>query len=132
MKGFAIYLLTLALSWQTVWSLQCYFCPYVSPSSECSDTRNCSEKHTVCETKVYSPDVGFPFQGNEEVTRDCAVVCKASDVDELGVVHPILCCNIDLCNSRGLFVSGGVSEKNSYGLLICFICLVAALLKTEL
>ncbi|XP_040289418.1 ly6/PLAUR domain-containing protein 2-like [Bufo bufo] len=99
-----MFLVALALCFQTGGSILCYFCPDQTLSSECTDQKNCTATDSVCKTTVLSPDVGFPFQGNEIVIRGCSTrtTCIPSDQDELGNSRFVLCCNIDLCNSRGL------------------------------
>ncbi|XP_056379013.1 ly6/PLAUR domain-containing protein 2-like, partial [Hyla sarda] len=85
-------------------SILCYYCPEETFSAECTDQRNCTGANNVCKTTVLSPDVGYPFQGNEVVIRGCAraVTCINNDMDELGNSQIISCCNTDLCNNRGL------------------------------
>ncbi|XP_069588110.1 ly6/PLAUR domain-containing protein 2-like [Ranitomeya imitator] len=111
MTTIGIFLVTLALFYKPGGSLMCYYCPDRTLSSECTDTRNCTTATSVCKTTVLSPDVGFPFQGNEEVIRGCSTVstCFNSDLD-LGSSQIIFCCSTDLCNSRGL--NGSATTNN--------------------
>ncbi|XP_073433468.1 secreted Ly-6/uPAR-related protein 1-like [Dendrobates tinctorius] len=99
-----IFLVTLALFCKTGESLMCYYCPDATYSSECTDTRNCTAAISVCKTTVLSPDVGYPFEGNEVVTRGCSTTktCFNSSLDELGNSQIVFCCSNDLCNNRGL------------------------------
>ncbi|KAG9465599.1 hypothetical protein GDO78_018026 [Eleutherodactylus coqui] len=98
-------LLALLLYTQPGGSINCFYCPDGTLSSECTDTRNCTTMNS-CKTTVLSPDVGFPFQGNEVVIRGCSLSenCIPSD-EELGNSRVIFCCNIDLCNNRGINAS---------------------------
>ncbi|KAM4029615.1 ly6/PLAUR domain-containing protein 2-like [Anomaloglossus baeobatrachus] len=104
MTTIAIFLITLAVLYKPGGSIMCYYCPDKTLSSECTDTRNCTAANTMCKTTVLSPDVSYPFLGNEVVTRSCspAATCLPSDMGELGNSQFVFCCNLDLCNNRGL------------------------------
>ncbi|XP_056379012.1 secreted Ly-6/uPAR-related protein 1-like [Hyla sarda] len=104
MKIIWVFLVALALFSRRGGSIVCYYCPDETLSSECTEQRNCSSSSNVCKTTVLSPDVGFPFQGNEVVIRGCSssTSCIADDPDSLGDSKIIFCCNTDLCNNRGI------------------------------
>ncbi|KAG8550493.1 hypothetical protein GDO81_025133 [Engystomops pustulosus] len=59
-----------------------------------------------------SPDVGFPFKGNEMVFRQCVESCIPTGANWLGVTRKILCCNLDFCNGQGIV---GFSQGNNSG-----------------
>ncbi|XP_075684043.1 ly6/PLAUR domain-containing protein 2-like [Rhinoderma darwinii] len=113
MKVNVIFLVVLALCYRRGGSVICYYCPSETFSSECTDQKNCTSNNIMCKTTVLSPDVGYPFQGNEVVIRDCSTFanCNPSDQDELGNSRTIFCCNTDLCNNRGLNLT---SSANSH------------------
>ncbi|KAG9467051.1 hypothetical protein GDO78_015712, partial [Eleutherodactylus coqui] len=98
-------LLALLLYTQPGESIHCFYCPDETLSSECIDTKNCTTMGS-CKTTVLSPDVGFPFQGNEVVIRGCSIseTCIPSD-EGLGNSRVIFCCTTDLCNNRGINAS---------------------------
>ncbi|XP_053323207.1 ly6/PLAUR domain-containing protein 2-like [Spea bombifrons] len=132
MEGSTLSLVALLLCLSQVCSLECYYCPFETPSSSCTNTRNCSATDKLCKTKVFSPDITFPFDGSEMVTRDCTDICEQSDNDELGTKHPVFCCSSDLCNNRGLYASRGGPTNTSSGLLLCFMSLALFLFRIKL
>ncbi|KAG8535963.1 hypothetical protein GDO81_027390 [Engystomops pustulosus] len=81
----------------------CYYCPDETLSSECTDTKNCTAADSLCKTTVLSSNVGFPFDGKEVVIRGCSnSKCSPSSNDELGNSQIVFCCNVELCNNRGI------------------------------
>ncbi|XP_078542783.1 ly6/PLAUR domain-containing protein 2-like [Lissotriton helveticus] len=115
MKRFLLPFLAAALCLEQAAALQCYTCEAVTPSSECNFVKNCSEKATACKTTVYAAGIGFPFQGDESITRSCAVECKESNLDEIGLEHPVLCCYKDLCNCRAIDGTSCTSKSPTTG-----------------
>ncbi|XP_073536047.1 secreted Ly-6/uPAR-related protein 1-like [Phyllobates terribilis] len=103
-----IFLVTLALFYKPGGCIMCYYCPDGAFSSECTDTKNCTAANSVCKTTVISPEVGYPFLGNEVVIRGCSLsqICLDNNQDELGNSQIVFCCRTDLCNNRGLNATG--------------------------
>ncbi|KAM3910384.1 ly6/PLAUR domain-containing protein 2-like [Leptodactylus fuscus] len=104
MNIFGIVLVVLTLCSLPGESLVCYYCPDETLSSECTDQKNCTASDSMCKTTVLSPDIPFPFQGNEVVIRGCSTIrdCDPTEEDELGNIRKVFCCNVELCNNRGL------------------------------
>ncbi|XP_063780833.1 ly6/PLAUR domain-containing protein 2-like [Pseudophryne corroboree] len=107
MKSAIIAAVSLALCLHLGYSRICYYCPTDTATSECTDTKNCLGDNMVCKTVVESDNVGFPFDGTEIVKRFCATntTCLPSDTDGFGIDKPVFCCNVDYCNSQGLFAN---------------------------
>ncbi|NXM55774.1 LYPD2 protein, partial [Illadopsis cleaveri] len=82
-------------------SLQCYTCRDLTPVENCQTIENCTEAQTVCKTMMYSLEDVYPFTGVSTVTKMCSSSCDASNVDGIGVAHPVTCCSYDLCNFDG-------------------------------
>ncbi|KAJ1194669.1 hypothetical protein NDU88_003955 [Pleurodeles waltl] len=127
MKPFLLPFLAAALCLEQAAALQCYTCDSVTPSSECTFVKNCSEDAKYCRTTVYAAENGFPFQGDESITRSCAVKCDQSNLDEIGLEHPVLCCSTDLCNCRGVDGSSCGSRSPTTGRSASYALLTAAL-----
>ncbi|XP_041424197.1 ly6/PLAUR domain-containing protein 2-like [Xenopus laevis] len=119
-----------ALSLALVQSLQCYTCDDYTASKDCSTEKNCSDTTKYCKTAVKSPNVGFPFTGDEEVRRVCAVSCEQTEEDSLGNDGPTFCCNSDLCNNRGLYSHSNslAAAARSFALLILTLTALGNLL----
>ncbi|XP_075437602.1 ly6/PLAUR domain-containing protein 2-like [Ascaphus truei] len=133
MKGLLVCLGAAALLYDLAVSLSCYLCQSQTESRDCIDIKNCTEGFKICKTTVYSPDIGYPFQGNELVVRDCAHTCIESDPNTLGQSRPVFCCTTDLCNNRGLYTSNSPATVTpSYRALTLCMGSVIALLRTEL
>ncbi|XP_063777243.1 ly6/PLAUR domain-containing protein 2-like isoform X2 [Pseudophryne corroboree] len=91
-----------------VTTLTCYYCPEPTASAQCSDTKVCKGKETYCLITAESSNVGFPFDGTEEVTRDCGTFSACalqSDDEDLGDTTTVICCNKPFCNYMGLSVN---------------------------
>ncbi|XP_053323900.1 ly6/PLAUR domain-containing protein 2-like [Spea bombifrons] len=130
MKTLIICLIVAVLFLDFAYSLQCYFCYEAIESKNCRALKNCSEGLGFCKTTVHSPDLGFPFTGEELITRDCAKSCEQSDPNTMGETRPVFCCNIDACNSRGLFVqpaNGSTSGTGGSVALALFVILLRVL-----
>ncbi|XP_040288618.1 ly6/PLAUR domain-containing protein 2-like [Bufo bufo] len=72
-------------------------------AARCKEQTNSSalsSKFAVCKTTVMSPDVGFPFTGNEIVLDNARKQCVPTGLNWLGVTRKILCCNADLCKHQ--------------------------------
>ncbi|NWT51954.1 LYPD2 protein, partial [Erythrocercus mccallii] len=82
-------------------SLQCYTCRELTPAEKCQTIENCTETETMCKTTMYSLEDVYPFTGISTVTKMCSSSCVPSSVDDIGVAHPVTCCNSDLCNFDG-------------------------------
>ncbi|XP_069813109.1 secreted Ly-6/uPAR-related protein 1-like [Dendropsophus ebraccatus] len=113
--GILLLLLTLLGFYRPGGSIMCYYCPDETYSSDCKDVKNCTGTNTMCRTTVLSPHVGFPFQGDEVVTRGCArSTCVHNDPDALGEAEIVLCCQKDLCNNRGINATAPpMTEENN-------------------
>ncbi|XP_053323219.1 secreted Ly-6/uPAR-related protein 1-like [Spea bombifrons] len=134
MKTITMHLLLAALSLDLAFSLKCHVCYEVTQSRDCRDEMVCSPESKVCKTVVYSPQVGFPFNGEEMVTRSCATSCVENDPYALGNDKPVFCCTIDLCNNRGLYASNSTANSSgavtgSYRTLAASIAIICALLR---
>uniref|UniRef100_A0A8C5IGU5 UPAR/Ly6 domain-containing protein n=1 Tax=Junco hyemalis TaxID=40217 RepID=A0A8C5IGU5_JUNHY len=90
-------------------SLQCYTCKELTPVQECLKIENCTEKETICKTTIYSLEDVYPHTGVSTVTKMCSSVCEPSDVDGIGMTHPVTCCFSDLCNVDDAASTLGVS-----------------------
>ncbi|XP_056378866.1 ly6/PLAUR domain-containing protein 2-like [Hyla sarda] len=101
MKRFLILLLATAALWDLAVSLQCYTC-IKKPMRSCNETKECLPSQKSCRTVAESGEVGFPFNGESVVTKDCANNCQPTDPNALGKEMEVNCCESDLCNSGGL------------------------------
>ncbi|XP_063306310.1 secreted Ly-6/uPAR-related protein 1-like [Pelobates fuscus] len=101
--GLIIYLLVAVLSLDFADSLKCYYCHEQIESRNCWGEMECPPDVKMCKTTVYSPNIGYPFNGEEVVTRSCAKSCVETSQDFIGNDRPVFCCTSDFCNNRGLF-----------------------------
>ncbi|OCT77265.1 ly6/PLAUR domain-containing protein 2 [Xenopus laevis] len=125
MKGLMLYFAAAAVALALVQSLQCYTCDDYTASKDCSTVTNCSDTTKFCKTAVKSPNVGFPFTGDEEVRRVCAVSCEQTEEDSLGNDGPTFCCNSDLCNNRGLSSHSNSLAASALNLSVLILTLTA-------
>ncbi|NWH36272.1 LYPD2 protein, partial [Chloropsis hardwickii] len=82
-------------------SLQCYTCRDLTPLEECQTIENCTETEFICKTTTYSQEDVYPPVSFSTVTKMCSSTCEPSDVDGIGMTHPVSCCYSDLCNFDG-------------------------------
>ncbi|XP_069815891.1 secreted Ly-6/uPAR-related protein 1-like [Dendropsophus ebraccatus] len=112
MKRFLIALLATAALWDLAQSLTCYTC-IKKPMRSCNETKECLPSQKSCRTVAESADVGFPFNGESVVTKDCADSCQPTDPNALGKEKEVNCCQTDLCNSGGLLPGGSNSTDTT-------------------
>ncbi|KAF2977502.1 hypothetical protein EK904_004420 [Melospiza melodia maxima] len=102
-------------------SLQCYTCKELTPVQECLKIENCTETETICKTTIYSLEDVYPHTGVSTVTKMCSSVCEPSDVDGIGMTHPVTCCFSDLCNVDDAASTLGISVV-PVGILASSLC----------
>ncbi|XP_023777408.1 ly6/PLAUR domain-containing protein 2-like [Cyanistes caeruleus] len=82
-------------------SLQCYTCRDLTPVEKCLTIENCTGSDFICKTTMYSEEDVYPPTGISVVTKMCSSSCVPSDLDGIGMTHPVTCCYSDLCNFDG-------------------------------
>ncbi|XP_001496805.1 ly6/PLAUR domain-containing protein 2-like [Equus przewalskii] len=97
-------------------ALRCYSCQEPTSVSSCVNISTCKANETMCKTTLYSLELVYPFLGDSTVTRSCSSKCVPSDVDGIGLTHPVSCCNTDLCNVDGAPTLG--SPRLAFALLL--------------
>ncbi|XP_040288307.1 ly6/PLAUR domain-containing protein 2-like [Bufo bufo] len=103
MKRLVMLLLAMAALGDLAFTLKCYTCVKKTVGN-CSEIVECLTPQTSCQTITKSGDVGFPFHGEETVTKDCAESCKPTEANALGVDEVVRCCQTDLCNKGGFIL----------------------------
>ncbi|XP_008641282.1 glycosylphosphatidylinositol-anchored high density lipoprotein-binding protein 1 [Corvus cornix cornix] len=81
--------------------LRCYTCRDLTPVDKCQTIENCTEGELMCKTTMYSLEDVYPVTEVSTVTKMCSSTCIPSDVDGIGMTHPVSCCYSDLCNFDG-------------------------------
>ncbi|XP_075067709.1 ly6/PLAUR domain-containing protein 2-like isoform X2 [Mixophyes fleayi] len=116
--------------------LSCFTCDTATTSRECNRMTNCSALNSlfaVCKTTIMSPDVGFPFKGDESVVRQCAQTCIPTGQNWIGITKKIICCNLDFCNRQGINGTSSTSCTDSaeatatFSFVTTFVSVLAAL-----
>ncbi|XP_037659596.1 ly6/PLAUR domain-containing protein 2-like [Choloepus didactylus] len=103
----ALLALVLAACGALATAIRCYTCHDPTSVTDCVTVTTCKANETMCKTTLYSPELAYPFLGDSLVTRSCANKCQPSNVDGLGQIRPVSCCNTDLCNVDGAPGLGG-------------------------
>ncbi|XP_057896015.1 ly6/PLAUR domain-containing protein 2-like [Ammospiza caudacuta] len=121
MKVFLSLLLAAVTCMDLGHSLQCYTCKELTPVQECLKIENCTETETICKTTIYSLEDVYPHTGVSTVTKMCSSLCEPSDVDGIGMTHPVTCCFSDLCNVDDAASTLGISVV-PVGILASSLC----------
>ncbi|XP_029448008.1 lymphocyte antigen 6E-like [Rhinatrema bivittatum] len=124
MSGFLLSLLAAALCVQTAEPLVCFQCLAQTSNWNCLQPVACEDSDNYCMTTVQSAGLG---SRTSYISKGCAPICIATNVDVMIAGSSTSCCNSFLCN-----ISGATSVKVSYTVLALSAALLGVLVRAGL